>query len=141
MIPRTLAIEIIDSIELMFSRDKKSRKILRGLILTDDFDPDCMPPGSSGYRRSCETEKVFVRLGSRLEEVYAEIEDPTPRGVQGLAEKFNKQRHVMMAVIAGIVIAIVLGILGLVVGVVQVWISYQQWKHPVRESTGNGTVH
>jgi hypothetical protein len=94
-----------------------------------------MPPGSSEYRRACETEKTFLRLGSRLEDVYREVEDPTPRGVQALAERLNKQRHVMMATIAGIVIAIALGILSLMVGVVQVWIAYQQWKHPVNTPT------
>lgn len=113
-------------------RDKKSRRILRNSIATDGFDPDCMPPGSSGYRRACETEKTCAHLGSRLEDIYGEIEDPTPRRLQALAERLSKQRHFMMAAIAGVVVATVLGILSLGVGVFQAWVSFQQWKHRVK---------
>lgn len=118
---------------VLFSR-KKSRKILRRLISTDGFDPDCMPPGSSGYRRACETDPIYTHLGSRLENIHEEIEDPTPRGIQAMAERLSKQRHVMMAAIAGVVVAIILGILGLGVGIFQAYVSYQQWRHPVNAS-------
>jgi hypothetical protein len=69
----------------------------------------------------------FNHWGSRLGELVHELADPMPRGFQGWVQRISKERHVMIVTI----IAIALGILGLAVGIIQAWISYQQWKHPV----------
>ncbi|KAE9974078.1 hypothetical protein EG327_008896 [Venturia inaequalis] len=125
IVPRKLALEIIDSYVVLFSH-KKSRRILRRLILTEGFDPDCMPPGSSGYRRAREADSTYTHLGSRLEMICREVEDPTPRGIQALAERLNKQRHVMIAAVAGILATVFVGMASLGVGIFQAWVSYQQ---------------
>lgn len=36
----------------------------------------------------------------------------------------------MMATLGGLFATVVLGLLGLVVGIFQAWVAYQQWKHP-----------
>jgi hypothetical protein len=46
-------------------------------------------------------------------------------------ERKSRARHVMMATVAGVVIAIFLGLASLGVGAYQAWVSYQQWQHPV----------
>lgn len=37
----------------------------------------------------------------------------------------------MMATLIGVMIAIVIGFLGLAVATFQAWVAWQQWKHPV----------
>lgn len=64
-------------------------------------------------------------------DLYDELRDPNPRGIFHWLQVRSKGRHVMMATIAGVVFAVVLGLLTLAVGVFQAWVSYQQWKHPV----------
>jgi hypothetical protein len=44
----------------------------------------------------------------------------------------------MMATIIGLIIAIFLDLAGLSVGGYQVWVSYQQWQHPVSAGSGAG---
>jgi len=84
------------------------------------------------YRRKEEKEIGYQYWGTRLVDLYEEIENPKPRGlIQRWLQMRCKDRHVMMATIAGVIIAVVLGVLGLAVGIFQAWISYQQWKYPV----------
>jgi uncharacterized membrane protein SpoIIM required for sporulation len=45
----------------------------------------------------------------------------------------------MLATMVGVVIAIMLGFLGLAVGIFQSWVPYQAWKHPVNDSSGLST--
>lgn len=37
----------------------------------------------------------------------------------------------MMATLAGVLIAVLLGILSVAVSIVQAWVGWQQWQHPV----------
>jgi len=46
-------------------------------------------------------------------------------------ERKSGARYVMMATIAGVFLAIFLGMASLAVGGYQAWIGYQQWQHPV----------
>jgi len=62
-------------------------------------------------------------------DLYDEIENPKPRGVlDAWLERRSKSRHVMMATIVGVSVAIVLGILSLGVSCFQAWISWREWK-------------
>jgi hypothetical protein len=83
------------------------------------------------YRRESERDMKFNYWGFRLGELVKELVDPRPRGFQGRVQRISEGRHVMIVTI----IVLVLGILGLAIGVVQVWISYQQWKHPINVPT------
>ncbi|KAI3544490.1 hypothetical protein CSPX01_05615 [Colletotrichum filicis] len=66
-------------------------------------------------------------------DLYDELENPRPRRpIYVWLERRSKARHVMLATLIGVIIAIILGIMGLVVGIFQAWISYQAWKHPVQ---------
>lgn len=65
-------------------------------------------------------------------DLFDEIENPKPRGfVQTWLDQRSRSRHVMLATLAGLLIAVLLGFLGLVVAMLQTWISYQAWKHPI----------
>ena len=74
----------------------------------------------------------YLYLGSKLMDLYEEIENPTPRGlVEQWLERRSGARYVMLATLAGVAIAVILGILSLAVGIFQAWVAYQQWKYPV----------
>jgi hypothetical protein len=46
-----------------------------------DFDPDCPSFGSTWYRRESESDISYNYWGSRLIDLYDEIENPKPRGI------------------------------------------------------------
>jgi hypothetical protein len=60
--------------------------------------------------------------------------NPTPKGFEKWFERKSGARYVMMATIAGVILAILLGIASLALGAYQAWIGYQQWQHPLQSS-------
>ena len=131
--PRQLALEALDSIyKILFPPDPESQSLLSSLVLRNSFDEDCLRFESTAYRDDDEKEINFHYFGSRLVNLYDELENPTPRGwLQKWLEKKSGARYVMMATLIGVMIAVVLGMLGLAVACFQAWVAYQQWKHPV----------
>ncbi|RYP56854.1 hypothetical protein DL771_011558 [Monosporascus sp. 5C6A] len=130
LIPRQLALEVIDSIQkVLFPSDIQSQGLLRSLVRKQGFDEDCLRYESSTYRLARETETTYSYFGARLVDLYEEVTNPTPRG---LLEKWlaprSGARHVMMVTLAGVFIAIVLGFLGLGVQIFQAWMTYKQLR-------------
>jgi hypothetical protein len=81
-----------------------------------------------------EAGRSYPYFGTRLAELYNEVQNPTPRGrFYPWLERKSGARYVMMATMIGVFIAIVIGILGLGLASFQAWVSYQQWKHPVHD--------
>ncbi|KAI3551782.1 hypothetical protein CABS03_09137 [Colletotrichum abscissum] len=134
LLPRQLALETLDSLQnILFPLDKESRAFLRSLVSKASFDPDCLSLGYRPYLRDSERDIRYHYWGSRLMDLYDELENPRPRRpIYVWLERRSKARHVMLATLIGVIIAIILGIMGLVVGIFQAWISYQAWKHPVQ---------
>jgi hypothetical protein len=128
-----LALETLNSLRnILFPWDDKSQKFLRSLVSKSGFDPDCLSFGSAGYRREIESGISYYYWGSRLMDLYDEIENPKPRGtLQEWLEKRSKARHMMMAAIAGVLIAVFLGFLSLAVTIFQAWVSYRQLKYSI----------
>ncbi|KAM5348999.1 hypothetical protein ACJ41O_008822 [Fusarium nematophilum] len=88
-IPRQIALEVLDSIQrILFPLNSDSESILRGLVSKRAFDPDCLRYHSAGYRQDGE-EVIYPYFGSRLLELYEELEDPSPRG---LLEKWFQRK-------------------------------------------------
>ncbi len=131
IITRQLALETLDSLKLLFPISHGSRQILCSLVLKHRFDPDCSEFGHAEYRREDEKDIHYHYWGERLMDIYDELMDPRPRGIFHWFEMRSKSRHAMMAAIAGVVFAVLLGLLSLAVGIFQAWISYQQWKYPL----------
>lgn len=133
-IPRQLALETLDSLQkILFPLEPESQALLRSLVSKQSLDPDCLRFGSTSYRREGETNTKYQYWGSRIMDLYDEIENPRPRGfLEKWLERRSKARHVMLATLVGVIIAIFLGLCGLIVGVFQAWVSYQAWQHPVR---------
>lgn len=133
-LPRQLVLEVLDSIQkvLFPLQDAESYSLLRSLISKASFDPDCLRFESALIRNGEEKEIQYLYFGARLADLYEEMENPTPRGwaVRWLERK-SRARHVMMATVVGVLIAIFLGLASLGVGVYQAWVGYQQWQHPI----------
>lgn len=134
--PRQLALEALDSIhKILFPPDPDSQSLLSSLVLRSSFDEDCLRFESTAYRADNEKDINFHYFGSRLAALYDELENPTPRGwLQKWLERKSGARYVMMATLVGVMIAVILGILGLGVASFQAWVAYQQWKHPVTQT-------
>ena len=131
--PRQIALEILDSIyNVLFPSDAASQTLLNSLVLKHGFDEDCLRYNPATYSNGDDHEISYQYFGPRLVALYEELENPTPRGwlQQCLEHKF-KARYVMMATMIGVLIAIIIGLLGLGVATFQAWVTYQQWKHPV----------
>lgn len=133
IIPRQLALETLDSLQkILFPMDEDSQRLLRSLVSKQNLDPDCLRFETTIDRADDEHDMKYQHWGSRLMDLYDEIENPKPRGLfQRWMERKSGDRHVMMATLAGVMIAVVLGLLGLAVSIFQAWVGYQQWKHPV----------
>ena len=96
------------------------------------FDQDCLRFESAYYKSEYDDEISYHYFGSRLMDLYDEVENPTPRGLfQEWVQRRSGARYVMMATMIGVIIAVILGMLGLAVSIFQAWVAYQQWKHPV----------
>ncbi|KAH7268506.1 hypothetical protein B0J15DRAFT_418963 [Fusarium solani] len=132
-IPRQVVLEVLDSMQnVLFPFDSTSEQILRSLVSKQSFDPDCLRYDAAVYRGEDEGDLSYSYFGSRLVDLFEELEDPSPRGILEIwFQRKSGARHVMKATLIGVIIAIVLGILGLVVGIFQAWVAYEAWKHPV----------
>ena len=132
-IPRQIVLEVLDTLQnVLFPFDSGSEQILRGLVSKQSFDPDCLRYDAAVYRGEGGGNLSYSYFGNRLVDLFEELEDPSPRGVlETWFQRKSGARHVMMATLIGVIIAIVLGILGLVVGIFQAWVAYEAWKYPV----------
>lgn len=138
-LPRQLALEAVDSVQkILFPHgDDKSFAILNSLTSTQGFDPDCIRYDGSATIRTAEEKNIrYHYFGNRLADLYEELQNPTPRGFEKWFERKSGARYVMMATLAGVIFAILLGIASLAVSSYQAWIGYQQWQHPVAAGKG-----
>ncbi|KAI1212534.1 uncharacterized protein F4807DRAFT_340318 [Annulohypoxylon truncatum] len=132
-IPRRLALETLDTLQkVLFPIDPESQSLLRSLVAKSEFDPDILRLESSSYSGPGEQQVGYEYWGSRLIDLYDELENPTPRSYfEKWLERRSGSRHMMMATLAGVIIAIILGIISLAVSIFQAWVGWQQWQHPV----------
>jgi hypothetical protein len=133
-LPRQLLLEVLDSIQkvLFPVSDPKSRLMLKSLVSRMSFDPDCLRFESTSIRNDNEEEVAYLYFGSRLAELYEELENPSPRG--GLAKWLQRRssaRDAMFATLIGVLIAVFLGIAALAVSIYQAYVGYQAWQHPI----------
>lgn len=113
-------------------QDLKSRRLCSRL----GFDEDCLRFEAEGIVNSEEKEIVYTFWLERLEDLADEMRPETkrPRGRLGewLHGKSNP-RYTLLATLISVLIAILIGLAALAVAIVQTWISYMAWKHPVAQ--------
>ena len=133
-LPRQLALETLDSLQkvLFPLSDLKSRSLLLSLTSTSSFDPDSLRYEFTAIRNHDEKDIAYHYWGTRLADLYEELENPTVRGsFEKWLERRSGARYVMFATVIGVMIAILLGMASLAIGSYQAWVGYQQWKHPI----------
>ncbi|KAF2094416.1 hypothetical protein NA57DRAFT_46558 [Rhizodiscina lignyota] len=131
-LPRQLCLEVLDSIQTVLFplADKKSQSFLYYLVSTANFDPDTLSFDRTGVPYAYEPRFLYFR--ERLLDLYAELENPPPRGaVEAWLQRKSGERYVMLATLLGVIFAILLGFIGLALSGFQAWIAWQQWKHPI----------
>ena len=134
MIPRALVLEVLDTLyHVLFPSDRASQALLSSLVRKQHFDKSLLQYDMARYRRKDDPDIVYSYFGTRIADIYDEVQDPTPRpGWESWFQKYSSPRYMLMATMIGVFIAVILGFLGLAVASFQTWVSYQQWKHPVR---------
>lgn len=133
-IPSALVLEtLVTTKEILFSNDAHSHAMLQNLVSKKGFDPDILRiVDSPEYVVAVRKPINYVYWGTRLMELHDELENPTPRGFMATwLERKSGARYMMLATIAGLAFAILLGIVGVGLSAFQAWIGWQQWKHPV----------
>ncbi|KAK2612542.1 hypothetical protein QQS21_001480 [Conoideocrella luteorostrata] len=137
VIPLDLAIETLSTIkDVLFPDDWSSHSLLRVLISRQGFDPDIARTSDQSAQVSRNMEGMqYCYWQSRLIDLGDELENPTPRGVlEKYFQRKSAARHVIMATIAGVAIAVIVGIFSLAVSIFQAWVGWQQWQHPITSS-------
>lgn len=139
MLPRALALEVLDSIQkILFPlTDSKSKKLLLSLTSTStcNFDTDILRYDSVSIRNPDEHLVPYRYFGTRLADLHQELVNPTPRGFEKWFERNSGARFVMMATIAGVIFAIFLGLLSLGLAAFQSYVGYMAWKYPVQPAS------
>lgn len=133
-----MALEILDTLHTILfpRRDPKSQAFLESLTTKKggQFDPNVLETELSTIRDPSEPNSLsYSYFGQRLADLQAEINEPAAHGFEKWFQRKSTPRYVMMATLAGVCFAIVLGLLALGLSGLQAWIAWQQWKHPVSQ--------
>ncbi|CAD6446792.1 887b34f4-87ed-4948-aec6-0367f84edd97 [Sclerotinia trifoliorum] len=140
ILPQAIALEALESVQkvLFPLADIKSRGLLLSFtsISNCNFNIDMLRYESLSIRRPEENNVQYHYFGKRLVDLHYELMNPSPRGFEKWFERRSSPRFVMMATLAGVMLAIFLGLLGLVLAAFQTYIAYMAWKHPVQASLG-----
>ena len=121
MLPRQLALETLTTLQtILFPlTEPKSKALLLSLTstTTQNFDIDVLRYDSSSIRNPANPEPIpYHYFGSRLGDLYEEMVNPTPRGMEKWFERRSGARYVMMATFGGVLLAIFLGMASLALG-------------------------
>jgi hypothetical protein len=136
VVPRRLILEVFDTIHnVLFPSDHESQALLSSLVAKHGFDSDVLRFESWDHHGHDDPELSYPYFGNRLAELYEELQHPTPRTrLENWFERKSGARYMLMATMIGVFIAVIIGILGLGISGFQAYVSYQQWKHPVKDA-------
>ncbi|KAF7672705.1 hypothetical protein GT037_009206 [Alternaria burnsii] len=136
VLPRRLILEVFDTIHrVLFPSDHESQALLSSLVTKHGFDRDLLRFESWDHYKHNEPELSYSYFGTRLVELYEELQNPKPHSrLESWFERKSGTRYMLMATMVGVFIAVIIGILGLGISGFQAYVSYQQWKHPVKDT-------
>ena len=122
--PQALALETLASLQtILFPlTEAKSKALLLSLTLTtnQNFDTDVLRYDLSTICNTLQVKPIpYHYFGSCLGDLYEELANPTPCGLERWFERKSGARYVMMATSAGVLFAIFLGIASLALGAYQ----------------------
>jgi hypothetical protein len=128
-----LLLETLDSIQsiLFPSADDKSSRFLEDLMhgTKPKFDRDCL--SYDGHIRDMPGDFEYRYWSGRLAKLHHLVTNPKPRNRLGRwVERHTSERNALYVAILGLFLSAFFGFLGVVVNVVQAWVTYQAWKYP-----------
>jgi hypothetical protein len=125
ILPREVMLEVLDTIHLvLFPPDLGSQK----LVLKSNWDKGLLSDMSVPYRKEDDLGISYAYFGDRLEELYRELQAPTPHGWLQKRLQRRSETYMLMATMYGVIIAVTLGFFSLVVAIFQAWVAWQQLK-------------
>jgi hypothetical protein len=136
IIPRPLVLEVLHTIHnVLFPSDRASHALLSSFVSEHGFDADMLRYESAAYKSKDDADVTYCYFGARLAELYDELQNPTPRTrLESWFERKSGGRYMLMATMVEVFIGVIIGILGLGISGFQAYVSYQQWKHPVKDA-------
>jgi hypothetical protein len=129
-------VETLHSLQTVLfpSVDERSRRILQDLIKKGRFDEDCAR--YEGYKLFHDTPEHFRYLywGERMAALHDKL-TATPQNrprnrLERWLERHSSERNALIVALFALLITLITGIISVILGAVQVWITYQAWKYP-----------
>jgi len=100
-------------------------------VKTCSLDPDVLRFEFWDIRRPGEEAVAYFYLSDRLAELHDELRNPRPKGgMWRWLERRSGARYMIMATLAGVGLALLLGMATLALNAYQAWVAYQAWQHP-----------
>lgn len=139
-LPPRLLLETLCSLQFILfpCLDPKSTRLLEELVRGKGsaFDGDCL--SYDGHVRQMPPDFEYVFWGKRLSQLNDLIVNPRPRDrISQWVQRHTSERNALYVAIIGLFLSAFFGFLSVVIGGVQTWIAYKQWKTP--QSTGSET--
>ncbi|KAI3329342.1 hypothetical protein HD806DRAFT_530734 [Xylariaceae sp. AK1471] len=135
-LPPQLLVETLHSLQAVIFPpvDERSGRILQDLIKKEGFDEDCAH--YEGYKLFHETPEGFQYLywGERVAALHQQL-TATPQNrprnkLERWLERNSSERNALIVALVALLITLVTGIISVLLGTIQVWITYQAWKYP-----------
>ncbi|XXH00750.1 hypothetical protein Hte_007100 [Hypoxylon texense] len=132
VLPPQLLRETLYSIyRILFPLDKKSAKYARRLVdeWGGSFDPNLLV--DPGVMHMASDAFEFKFRGKRIGHLENVVAHPPPKNVVvSWIGRHSSDRNVLTVAIVGVLFAALFGLLGLIVGIGQLIVSYLAWKYP-----------
>jgi hypothetical protein len=133
-LPVQLLLETLHTIHsiLFPSTDPKSSNILNSLIRKRQFDPACAEYDGYVWFTDVPADFTYRYWGDRLNALYEVLDSRPPRNkMEKWLHWFATESNALFVALLALLITIVVGMISIVLAAVQIWISWEAWKHPV----------
>ncbi|KAK4463250.1 hypothetical protein QBC42DRAFT_266281 [Cladorrhinum samala] len=142
-LPRQYALEVLHSSQkILFPLwDSESVTLLQSLVDGAGFDSEILNGNDNDFIGDDEEKIDFEYLWPRLSEIYQEIQNPRPRGwLENWLERRSGARYVMLATVAGVAFAVLLGMASLAVSSYQSYLAYEDFHNNNNKRRGWGNA-
>ena len=123
---------------LFNAADDRSDSLLEELAAEygSGFDHDCLKRDE--YSTAFDPVNIqYVYWGERLAKLRDAVKDPKPRSrMMVWVHEHTSERNALYVAILGLFLAVLFGMLGVIISIVQTVISYWAWKYPVPQPSG-----